>query len=117
MTKVEQQNAFLLDVARLIMEAGNYNLTISAGELYRTQEQQDIYLKTGKSKAKHSRHQDRMAIDLNFFVDSAGILSLTYKKETIQPLGDYWESLNQLNEWGGNWSFVDTPHFQRNDEI
>jgi hypothetical protein len=118
MTHVEQQNSFLQDVAKLIQQAEVLGLTISAGEMYRTQEQQDIYLQTGKSKKKHSRHQDRMAIDLNYFEWIGGILTLTYKKEIVQPLGDYWESLNPLNEWGGNWtSFLDTPHFQRNDEI
>ena len=117
MTKVEQQNAFLQDVAKLLVTANQMGLTISGGELFRTQEQQDLHYKSGKSKAKHSRHQDRMAIDLNFFEDIDGILTLTYKKETIQPLGDYWESLNPLNVWGGNFtSFLDTPHFQRNDE-
>ena len=119
MTHVEQQNAFLLDVAKLILKADDFELTITAGEMYRTQEQQDIYLKAGKSKAKHSRHQDRMALDLNFFEWIGGILTLTYEKKNIQPLGDYWESLNPLNKWGGNWPpsiIVDTPHFERSDE-
>jgi hypothetical protein len=115
MTHVEQQNEFLKDVSKLILQAGESGLTISAGELFRTQEQQDLHYKSGKSKLKHSRHQDRMAIDLNFFVEVNGALALTYEKAKIQPLGDYWESLNPLNEWGGNWNFQDTPHFQRND--
>lgn len=110
MTKVEQQSAFLTDFAKLILKAPEYDLTVTAGELMRSNEQQDIYLKTGKTKIKHSTHQDRMAGDLNFFKDGV----LTYDKKDIQPLGDYWESLSPQNRWGGNWtSFIDTPHFER----
>jgi hypothetical protein len=116
MKLVEQQAAFLKDVAKLINEAARYGYVITGGELFRTQDQQDIYLKIGKSQIKHSCHQDRLAIDLNFFVkDASGNLALTYKKDIIEPLGKFWESLNPLNKWGGYWtSLVDTPHFQRN---
>lgn len=109
MTKIEQQTAFLKAFARLILKAEEFGLSVTAGELMRSQEQQDIYLKTGKTKVYHSIHQDRMAGDLNFFKDG----SLTYLKEDIQPLGDYWEGLSPQNKWGGNWKFLDTPHFER----
>lgn len=117
MIKIEQQSAFIKDAARLILEAQKFGLKVTAGELFRTQEQQDIYYQTGKSKLKHSLHQDRMAIDLNFFKRTlAGELELTYNKSDIQALGDWWETLSPQNKWGGNWSgFIDTPHFQRND--
>nr|WP_223154740.1 hypothetical protein [Campylobacter concisus] len=30
-------------------------------------------------------------------------------------MGNYWESLNTLNRWGGNFkNFIDVPHFERN---
>jgi len=111
MTMVEQQAAFLKDVAKLIQAAETLGLVVTAGELYRTQHQQDLYVKTGASKVSHSIHQDRMAIDLNFF--KSGVL--TYKMEDTKAMGDFWESLNPLNKWGGRWKDpVDTPHFQRN---
>jgi len=117
MSKIEQQSAFQKDASRLILEAEKFGLTVTGGELFRTQEQQDLYYKAGKSKLRHSSHQDRMAIDLNFFKKSGnGVLELTYNKADIQPLGDWWEKLTPLNKWGGNWSgFIDTPHFQRNE--
>ncbi len=119
MIKVEQQAAFLKDAARLIIQAEKFGLTVTAGELYRTQEQQDLHFKNGKSKLRHSTHQDRLAIDLNFFKrGSADTLELTYNKADIQPLGDWWETLSPWNKWGGNWSgFIDTPHFQRNEIV
>ncbi len=117
MTKIEQQASFLKDAARLVLQAEKFGLTVTGGELFRTQEQQDIHFKSGKSKLRHSTHQDRLAIDLNFFKKSAsGSLELTYNKADIQPFGDWWEKQNPLNKWGGNWSgFIDTPHFQRNE--
>ncbi len=111
MSTVNEQWAFLQDVAKLIQKAAELGITLTGGELYRTPEQQEIYLKTGKSKTSKSKHLERKAIDLNFFIDG----KLTYDKKAIQPLGDYWESLNPANRWGGNFtSFTDVPHFERN---
>jgi len=116
MTLVEQQAAFLKDVIKLLNEADRRGFMVTGGELYRTQYQQDFYLKTGASQKKVSIHQERMAIDFNFFVkDATGKFALTYVQKVLQPLGDYWESLCPQNVWGGNWTtIVDTPHFQRN---
>jgi len=108
---VEEQAAFLLDTVRLILKASEMGFTLTGGELYRTAEQQEIYLKTGRSKTMKSNHLVRCAIDLNFFING----KLTYDRTLIQPVGDYWESLNPKNRWGGNWkTFKDIPHFERN---
>lgn len=107
---VDEQFAFLLDVAKLINKAAELGFKITAGEMYRTPEQQQIYVKIGRSKTMNSLHMVRRAVDLNFFVNG----NLTYDKATIAPLGAYWESLHPLNSWGGNGSrLVDTPHFSR----
>ena len=111
MSRVDEQWEFLKDVASLIGMAEKLGITLTGGELYRTIEQQAIYLKGGKSKTAKSKHLERLAIDFNFFVGG----KLTYDKKTIQPLGDFWESLNPANRWGGNFkSFNDSPHFERN---
>jgi hypothetical protein len=67
-----------------------------------------------RSWTLHSKHLQRLAIDLNVFINKNGKWELTYKVEDIKPLGDFWESLNHKNRWGGNWKNPDTPHFQRN---
>jgi len=115
MSLVKEQAAFLQDVAKLLTFAEAQGFVVTGGELYRTAEQQDIYVKTGRSKTMNSNHLKRCAIDLNFFVEKDGKLSLTYEIATIKPLGDYWESLTPgKNSWGGNWSsFKDVPHFER----
>jgi hypothetical protein len=107
---VKEQWLFVKDVAKLILKAETLGIELTGGELYRTIEQQQIYLKKGQTKTANSMHMKRLAIDFNFFIEG----KLTYDKEDIQELGDYWESLNEKNRWGGNFkSFIDTPHFER----
>jgi peptidoglycan L-alanyl-D-glutamate endopeptidase CwlK len=110
MSLVQEQQLFLLDACRLIAFATKQGFVVTGGELFRTTEQQEIYVKTGRSKTMNSNHLKRCAIDLNFFKSG----ELVYDKKVLQPLGDYWESLNKKNSWGGNWnSFKDVPHFER----
>jgi len=110
MSLVAEQAAFLLDMCKLIQKATEMGFVVTGGELARTIEQQQIYVKTGRSKTMNSIHLKRCAIDLNFFKDG----KLTYDVALLKPVGDYWESLNPKNQWGGNWkSFKDVPHFER----
>lgn len=111
MSLVAEQAAFLLDAAKLIQYATEQGWVITGGELFRTAEQQQIYVRTGRSKTMNSNHLKRCAIDLNFFRDG----KLVWDKAQLAPLGAYWESLNPKNRWGGNFrSLVDVPHFERN---
>ena len=111
MSLVPEQAAFLRDVCKLIEYATEHGWVVTGGELFRTAEQQEIYLKTGRSRTMASNHLRRLAIDLNFFRDG----KLVWDKTAIAPIGAYWESLNPKNRWGGNFrSLVDVPHFERN---
>ena len=110
MSLVTEQAAFLLDMCKLIQFATEQGFTLTAGELYRTPEQQEICMKTGRSSTMNSLHLVRLAVDFNIFKDG----KLVGNKATLAPLGAYWESLNPLNSWGGNGKkLVDTPHFSR----
>ena len=110
---VSEQAAFLLDVGRLVQKATDMGFVVTAGELYRTPEQQQIYVKTGRSHTMNSLHLQRRAVDLNFFLNG----KLTYDKAVLAPLGAYWESLHPLNSWGGNGvKLVDVPHFSRGEK-
>lgn len=107
---VLEQQAFLLDVAAFIIWCKDEGWFVTGGELFRTPEQQRIYVETGRSKTMNSNHLRRLAIDLNFFRDG----KLIYDKAALQKVGDFWESLHKQNSWGGNWnSFKDVPHFER----
>ncbi len=111
MSLIYEQHAFLQDVARLVIFADQAGFIVTGGELWRTPEQQAIYVKTNRSKTMASNHLRRLAIDLNFLKDG----KLVWDVSVIKPVGDYWESLHPKNRWGGNWkNFKDVPHFERN---
>lgn len=105
-----EQAAFLLDVCKLVKLATELDFLVSARELGRTPEQQQIYVRTGRSKTLASNHLRNCAVDLYFMKSGKLVLN----KSDLQPLGDFWESLHPNNRWGGNWrSFKDLPHFER----
>jgi hypothetical protein len=130
----EQQRKFTYHVSCLIQYAYDIcGIEMSLGEAHRTRSQillnyfgyqvekgGPLGIKLVKarklSKTLKSLHADRLAIDFNFFVNG----KLTYDFNVIKPLGDYWESLDPFNTWGGDFNkndiadgFVDTPHFER----
>ena len=111
MSLSDEQAAFLLDACKLIQKATELGWTVTGGEMYRTQAQQEIYFKEGKTKTMQSNHMRRLAIDLNFLKDGKPV----WDKAALADIGAYWESLNPLNRWGGNFkSLPDVPHFERN---
>ena len=103
----KKQSIFILNVAKLIAWAFEQGYELTVGEAYRTEEQQAIYLQNGKSKAQRSRHQDKLAIDLNLFIDGV----YRTDKEAYKPLADYWKSLNVDNVAGYDWGW-DANHFE-----
>jgi peptidoglycan L-alanyl-D-glutamate endopeptidase CwlK len=106
MTLGQHQERFSADLARLILHAVAGGYGVRMGEAFRTPEQQQIYVKTGRSKTFNSMHLKKCAADLHFTKDGA----LCYPEE----LGRYWESLDPLNSAGMFWrSFKDSPHFER----
>ncbi len=107
----DEQHEFLMDYGRLLTHCAREGYQVTAGELFRTMEQQRIYVETGRSKTMNGYHLRRLAGDLNFFKESV----LIQDKETLQPIGDFWEALTPgKNKWGGNWkSFKDLGHFER----
>ena len=122
----EHQIIFTYHIAKLIEYAYGLGISMTFGEAYRPMQMQLLYyygytikriqdtiklvIGSTKSKTLKSNHQRRLAVDFNFFING----NLTYDKTKLQDLGDYWESLDPLNKWGGNYkSFLDTPHFER----
>ena len=65
---IQNQQAFLADVAKLIPYAIAHGFGITAGEMFRPQEMEDIYFKEGKSKTLNSNHTRRLAVDFNLFL-------------------------------------------------
>lgn len=109
MTLIEKQTQFAQMAAELINWCNCFGYTVTLGEVYRTEEQQKLYVERGLSKTMNSKHRDRLAIDLNLIVD--GKLATA---EQYRPLGEKWERMG--GKWGGNFKgFVDAPHFEWDD--
>jgi len=107
----QEQQIFSQQIALLIIRANSMGVNLTFGEAWRTKEQQAIYVKEGKSKTMDSNHLRRLAVDFNFFIEG----KLYYRHPMISELGNYWESLDRLNRWGGHFSyFYDGAHFERN---
>jgi len=115
MGMVQRQHEFVEDLIKLLQFAHERGFVVTMGEVYRPIEMQEIYVRTGRSRTMKSSHLQRLAVDLNFFVKESPGLRLTWSKEEIHPIGEYWEGLRPgKNRWGGNFrSFKDVPHFER----
>lgn len=76
---------------------------------YRTQAEQDRLYEMGKSKVRHSKHQDWLAVDLAV-VNEDGTIQWAADGR-YQKLGEKWEELGGI--WGGRWeSLRDIYHFE-----
>jgi hypothetical protein len=78
---------------------------ITFGEAYRPSMLAQWYAKMGMGIA-NSKHCQRLAIDVNFFID--GVYQT--KSEAYAPLGQFWESIG--GRWGGRFKKSDGNHFE-----
>ncbi|MBV6340439.1 M15 family metallopeptidase [Candidatus Magnetobacterium casense] len=109
MTLGDKQREFTPMVAKLITFAYAKGYKLTFGEAFRTDEQQALHLKSGKSKVKRSQHQDRLAVDFNLFKEGVYLTA----SEDYAELGMYWKSLHPDNRWGGDFAgFHDGNHFE-----
>ena len=122
MSKMQSQWMFLLDLADLIRFIEVNDFSAVGGELKRGHAEQQRLYDLGLSKAKpgESRHQHLQAIDIEIFDEFGKWLKVPDNKDAqkehrakLQIFGDYWESLDERNRWGGNWTFYDPNHFER----
>lgn len=108
MTLSQKQQYFAKLVAELLRHIYSNGMACTFGEALRTPEQQKLYVEQGKSQTLNSKHLDKLAIDLNLFIDGE------YKtdKESYKEIGEFWKSLDPDCVWGGDFSFGDGNHFQ-----
>ena len=107
MTLREKQSLFAALIAWLIVKAGDRGYAVTLGEAYRSKEEAARLAKLGKGIAT-SLHTQRLALDLNLFIDGR------YQTATAaySELGVWWESLSTDAYtccWGGR--FGDGNHF------
>ena len=110
-TLQESQQKFAHDVVLLLSYMLNQGYKFTFGETMRTSEQAELYAKQGKG-IKNSLHCKRLAIDVNLFNPQGEFLS---KSEDHTLFGEYWESLSNMNRWGGKFTRPDGNHYERNE--
>ncbi len=104
-----QQALFAKDVSKLINYIADQRYSCTFGEAYRTPEQAKIYAQQGKGII-NSLHCDRLAIDICLFSPKGIYLQ---DKDSYKDFGNFWESLDNANRWGGNFPNGDANHFER----
>lgn len=104
----EIQGEFARDVAKLIEWVDVQGWYVTLGSAWRPLSEQRRLVASGASKTMHSQHLNRLAIDLNLFIDG------DYQLDTDEYwlMGEYWKSLHPDNRWGGDWGW-DGNHFER----
>lgn len=107
MTLREKQSIFTQLVAGLILAAKGKGYDVTFGETYRSPEEATRLANAGKG-IKASLHTQRLAIDLNLFLNGKYLTSAADHR----PLGELWESLTTSEYeccWGGR--FSDGNHY------
>jgi len=107
MSKTSDRVKFFYDISRLTLAAHKHNIDLLPHCFHRLQIQQDILYEDGKSKVKHSKHQDWLAIDFVIIKNGKAVWVIDLDYEW---LGKTWENMGHT--WGGNWSFRDGCHFE-----
>lgn len=106
MTLGEKRQLFTKLLAMFILNLQEDGYQCSLNEVLRTKEQQEIYVKTGKSKTMNSSHLSGLAADLNLFRNGE-LINGTQSAHDIHLrfFGVTWETMCQSNgiepDWGG----------------
>lgn len=116
MSLVREQVAFMSDLTKLLQHASDKEFLVTGGELERKPEMQALYIKSGYASSMDSMHLRRCAINLYFYREEGeDDLRLVQNREELVGLGDFWESLDPRNSWGGRTpGLLNTPRFERN---
>jgi hypothetical protein len=109
----QDQRDFARLVPRLIDKAHELGFRVTLGDAYRDPR---VFGQLGESKGyghRKSGHKQRLAIDLNLFVDVTGAGNFEYvtSSEGHRPLGEWWEQQDPRARWGGRFSTPDGNHY------
>lgn len=109
MTRGQKQREFAYHVSQLIQHVYAMGYEITFGDAYRDPRSHGKMGDEGPYGRNASAHKQRLAIDLNLFVDNMYITST----EPHRQFGTYWKALHRDNEWGGDFTPQDGNHYSR----
>lgn len=110
MTLSEKQRHFAKMLGQLLTWIYQQpGLEVTMGDAWRSPEMAAVYAAQGKG-IKRSLHIDRLAVDLNLYLHGV----YQGDSEPYRIIGEYWESLDPKNRWGGRFTRQDGNHFEYN---
>jgi hypothetical protein len=104
-----KQQRFTECVGLLIAQAYRLGYGFTFGDAYRDSRVHGAHGIKGSYSAAKSVHKQRLAVDLNLFVEGEYIHSGDHI--AYQRLGEFWEGLDPDARWGGNFQSNDANHF------
>ena len=112
----DRQSHMMYCVMVLLDEIFQRGYECTGGDLMRDKR---VFGVVGESKgygAPSSNHKQRLAIDINLFKDGVYLTDEEHHKQ----FGEYWESLDERNRWGGRYQdpnhYETLPHGTRNKQ-
>jgi hypothetical protein len=105
MTLGEQQRAFALALAELIVWLYRQGYEVSFGDAYRDPRLHGEFGKKVAYGNAKSFHKKRLAVDLNLFRDGKYLA----KTEDHRVIGEKWEKMG--GTWGGRFAKKDGNHY------
>lgn len=112
MTLRQKQSAFAVLVAELIRYATKQGYQVTFGDAFRSPEEAARLARLGKG-IKNSLHTQRLAVDLNLFMDGVYLSST----EAHRPLGEWWERQHPACRWGGRFTRADGNHYEWDPKV
>ena len=105
----QKQREFAYHVTQLIQHIYAMGYEVTLGDAYRDPRSHGKIGEKGPYGRSVSAHKQRLAIDLNLFIDNSWIT----ETEPHRQFGTYWKALNRENEWGGDFTPADGNHYSR----
>ena len=105
----QKQREFSYHVTQLIQHIYAMGYAVTLGDAYRDPRSHGKMGEEGPYGRRASAHKNRLAIDLNLFIDNMYI----QQEGPYTQFGTWWKALHRENEWGGDWKSDDANHFSR----
>lgn len=102
-----KQRKFVKNIGLLIAHAYNRGYELSLGDGYRDPRAFGYIGEKKNYGSANSNHKVRLAQDFNLFIEGIWMK----KTEDFTDMGEYWESLDKENTWGGRFNSPDGNHF------
>ena len=105
----QKQREFSYHVTQLIQHIYAMGYAVTLGDAYRDPRSHGKMGEEGPYGRSASAHKQRLAIDLNLFVDNMYIADTGPHEQ----FGIWWKALHKENEWGGDFHPPDGNHYSR----